>query len=185
LAALLLWGTGCGYNDILGADEDVKARWAQVQNQYQRRMDLVPNLVKTVKGAADFERGTLEAVIEARSRATSIRLDESLLDNPEAFRRFQQAQDGLSSALGRLMVVVERYPEIRATEAFVGLQAQLEGTENRISVERKRYIDAVATYNKLVRQFPTNLTARFLLGAELRPTFEAAPEAETPPEVQF
>ena len=176
---------GCGYNTILGADEDVKAAWAEVQNQYQRRLDLVPNLVNTVRGAADFERETLQAVIEARSQAAGLKIDESVLDNPQAFQRFQQAQDSLSSALQRLMVVVERYPDIKSTAAFRDLQAQLEGTENRIAVARKRYIESVSAYNKLVRQFPSNLTARFLLGAEIRPTFEAIQGAEQPPEVQF
>ena len=183
--ALLLALTGCGYNSIQGADEDVKARWAQVQNQYQRRLDLVPNLVRTVQGAANFERETLQAVIEARSQAASVKVDASVLEDPAAFQRFQQVQDSLGSALQRLMVVVERYPDIKSTASFRDLQAQLEGTENRISVERKRYIDSVAVYNKLVRQFPTNLTARHILGVEVKPTFEATAGAEKPPEVQF
>lgn len=183
--ALLLALTGCGYNSIQGADEDVKAKWAQVQNQYQRRLDLVPNLVRTVQGAANFERETLQAVIEARSQAASVKVDASVLEDPAAFQRFQQVQDSLGSALQRLMVVVERYPDIKSTAAFRDLQAQLEGTENRISVERKRYIDSVAVYNKLVRQFPTNLTARHILGVEVKPTFEATAGAEKPPEVQF
>jgi LemA protein len=181
----LLALTGCGYNTIQASDEDVKAAWAEVQNQYQRRLDLIPNLVKTVQGAADFERETLEAVIEARAKASSIQVDENLLNNPAAFAQFQQAQDGLSSALSRLMVVVERYPELKATEAFRDLQAQLEGTENRIAVARKRYIEQVSGYNKLIRQFPTNLTARYILGMEVRPTFEATPGSDKPPEVQF
>jgi LemA protein len=177
--------SGCGYNSIQAADEDVKAAWADVQNQYQRRMDLVPNLVNTVKGAASFERETLQAVIEARSKAAGVKLDPSLLEDPQAFARFQESQSQLGSALSRLMVVVERYPELKATGAFRDLQAQLEGTENRIAVARRRYIQAVSAYNKQVRQFPTNLTARYLLDAEVRPTFEAASGAETPPEVQF
>jgi LemA protein len=182
---LLLWGTGCGYNRIQAADEDVKAAWAEVQNQFQRRMDVVPNLVATVKGAAGFERETLEAVVEARSRAAGIQLGPELLEDPEAFARFEQAQGALSGALSRLLVVVERYPDLKASAAFRDLQAQLEGTENRIAVARGRYIDEVARYNKLVRQFPTNLTARFLLGAEVRPSFESASGAEKPPEVKF
>jgi LemA protein len=182
---LLLGISGCGYNRILGTDEDVKAGWAEVQNQYQRRMDLIPNLVRTVQGAADFERETLQAVIEARAKATSIQMDASVLDDPEAFRRLEEAQRKLSGTLSRLLVAVERYPELRATEAFRDLQAQLEGTENRIAVARGRFIEGIATYNKLVRQFPTNLTARFLLGAKVRPTFEAPAVAEKPPEVQF
>jgi LemA protein len=177
--------SGCGYNSILGADEDVKAAWAEVQNQYQRRMDLIPNLVKTVRGAADFEQETLQGVIEARSQAAGVKIDESLLDNPEAFARFQQTQSALGSALQRLMVVVERYPQLTATAGFRDLQVQLEGTENRIAVARKRYIESVTVHNKLVRQFPTNLTARYLLDAEVRPTFEAVAGAERPPEVQF
>jgi LemA protein len=183
LLALLL--SGCGYNSIQGADEAVKAAWAEVQNQYQRRMDLIPNLVNTVKGAADFEKETLEAVIQARASATSVKMDPSILDDPEAFKKMQAAQGQLSSALGRLLVVSERYPELTATAAFRDLQAQLEGTENRITVARKRYVDSVAEYNKLVRYFPTNLTARWLLGAKERETFEAAPGAEKPPEVKF
>jgi LemA protein len=176
---------GCGYNQIQGADEAVKAAWAEVANQYQRRADLVPNLVATVKGSADFERATLEAVVQARARATSIAATPELVNDPEAFQRFEAAQGELSSALSRLLVTVERYPDLKASAGFRDLQAQLEGTENRITVARNRYIDSVAEYNKLVRYFPTNLTARFLLGAEPRPTFEARPGAEQPPEVKF
>src|SRR5512134_1015569 len=185
LLGLALSQSGCGYNRIQGADEDVKAAWAEVGNQYQRRADLIPNLVSTVKGAADFERETLEAVVNARARATSIQATPELLNDPESFRRFEAAQGEVSSALSRLLVTVERYPDLKANANFRDLQAQLEGTENRIAVARNRYIDAVAEYNKLVRFFPTNLTARILLGAEVRPTFEARPGAETPPEVQF
>jgi LemA protein len=185
LVLLAVASSGCGYNSIQGADEAVKAAWAEVQNQYQRRMDLIPNLVNTVKGAASFEKETLEAVIQARASATSVKMDASVLDDPAAFEKLQAAQGSLSSALSRLLVVSERYPELKATAAFSDLQAQLEGTENRITVARKRYVDAVAEYNKLVRFFPTNLTARFLLHAEPRPTFEATPGAEKPPEVKF
>lgn len=177
--------SGCGYNRIQGADEEVKKEWAEVQNQYQRRMDVIPNLVQTVKGAAAFERETLEAVINARAQATSLKLDASVLDDPAAWKKLQEAQGALGSALARLLVVSERYPELSATAGFRDLQAQLEGTENRIAVARGRYNEAVAQYNKLVRYFPTNLTARFLLGAEVRPTFEAAPAADKPPEVKF
>lgn len=176
---------GCGYNRIQALDEDVKAAWAEVANQYQRRADLVPNLVATVRGAADFERETLEAVVNARARATSISATPELLEDPEAFRRFEAAQQQFSGALSRLLVAVERYPQLGAIAAFRDLQAQLEGTENRIAVARKRYVEAVAEYNKLVRFFPTNLTARFLLGAEVRPTFEASEGAERPPQVEF
>lgn len=182
----LAWvATGCGYNQIQGADEAVKAAWAEVGNQYQRRADLIGNLVATVKGAAEFERETLEAVVTARSKATSIQATPELVNDPEAFEKFEAAQGELSSALSRLLVSVERYPELKATQSFRDLQVQLEGTENRIAVARKRYIESVAEYNRLVRFFPTNLTARFLLGAALRPTFEARPEAEKPPEVKF
>jgi len=183
LAALAL--SGCGYNRIQGADEAVKAAWAEVANQYQRRADLVPNLVNTVKGAADFEKSTLEAVIAARAKATSIQATPDLVNNPEAFKKFEAAQGELSSALSRLLVTVEKYPDLKANQNFRDLQAQLEGTENRIAVARKRYIDSVAEYNKLVRFFPTNLTARFLLHAELRPTFEAREGAAEPPQVKF
>ena len=185
LVLLAVAVSGCGYNSIQGADEAVKAAWAEVQNQYQRRMDLIPNLVNTVKGAASFEKETLEAVIQARASATSVKMDASVLDDPAAFQKLQAAQGSLSSALSRLLVVSERYPELKATAAFSDLQAQLEGTENRITVARKRYVDAVAEYNKLVRFFPTNLTARVILHAEPRPTFEATPGAEKPPEVKF
>ena len=183
--ATLLILPGCGYNRIQGADEQVKAAWAEVGNQYQRRADLVDNLVNTVKGAADFERETLEAVVNARARATSVQATPELVNDPEAFQRFEAAQGELSSALSRLLVTVERYPDLKANANFRDLQAQLEGTENRIAVARNRYIDAVAEYNKLVRFFPTNLTARFLLGAQVRPTFAARAGAETPPKVEF
>mgnify|MGYP005866742857 FL=1 len=142
LLALVL--TGCGYNRIQGADEQVKAAWAEVGNQYQRRADLVQNLVNTVKGAADFERETLEAVVNARARATAVQATPELVNDPEAFRRFEAAQGELSGALSRLLVTVERYPDLKANANFRDLQAQLEGTENRIAVARNRYIEAVA-----------------------------------------
>ncbi|HWP24031.1 MAG TPA: LemA family protein [Candidatus Binatia bacterium] len=187
LAFLLPWPVfgGCGYNQLQGLDENVKAAWAEVQNQYQRRADLVPNLVATVKGAAKFEQDTLQKVVEARAQAASVKLDADALSNPEAFRRFEQAQQQLSGALSRLLVVVERYPELKANQNFRDLQAQLEGTENRIAVARKRYVDAVAEYNKAVRYFPTNLTAKYLLGLEVRETFSAEDAATKPPEVKF
>lgn len=183
IALLLL--AGCGYNQLQGLDEEVKAAWSEVQNQYQRRADLVPNLVSTVKGAARFEQETLTKVVEARSKATSVQVDARSLSDPEAFRRFEEAQRELSSALSRLLVVVERYPELKANQNFRDLQAQLEGTENRIAVARKRYIEKVAEYNTAVRSFPTNLTARYLLGLELRETFTADEKAAKPPEVKF
>lgn len=184
LAALVLI-SGCGYNKLQGLDEEVKGAWAEVQNQYQRRADLVPNLVSTVKGAANFEQETLQKVIEARSAATSVKVDANALNNPETFKKFEQAQNQLSSALSRLLVVVERYPDLKANQNFQNLQAQLEGTENRIAVARKRYIESVAEYNKGVRFFPTNLTAKWLLGLDVRPTFSADEAAQKPPEVKF
>jgi LemA protein len=183
--AMILFISGCGYNEIQGLDEDVKAAWGEVQNQYQRRADLVPNLVSTVKGAAKFEQDTLQKVIEARSQATSIKLDAQALSNPELFKRFEDAQRQLSGALSRLMVVVERYPDLKANANFRDLQAQLEGTENRIAVARKRYVESVAQYNKAVRFFPTNLTAKYLLGLDVRQSFSAEESAAKPPQVSF
>jgi LemA protein len=183
LPALIL--ASCGYNQLQGLDEEVKAAWAEVQNQYQRRADVVPNLVATVKGAAQFEQQTLQQVIEARSKATAVQIQPGDLSNPEAFKRFEEAQRGLSSALSRLLVTVERYPDLKANQNFRDLQAQLEGTENRIAVARKRYIEKVAEYNRGVRSFPTNLTARYILGLEVRETFRADDAAAKPPEVKF
>ena len=184
ITALLLL-PGCGYNSLQALDEDVKAAWGEVQNQYQRRADLVPNLVAVVKGAAKFEQETLTQVIEARSKATSIKIDAKDLGNPQVFQRFEEAQRGLSSALSRLLVTVERYPDLKANQNYRDLQAQLEGTENRIAVARKRYIEKVAEYNKGVRFFPTNLTARYLLGLEVRQTFSTDEKAAEPPPVKF
>ena len=183
--AVFLTLTGCGYNKLQGLDEEVKGAWGEVQNQYQRRADLVPNLVSTVKGAANFEQETLQRVIEARSAATSIKVDANALNNPETFKKFEQAQNQLSGALSRLLVVVEKYPDLKANQNFQNLQAQLEGTENRIAVARKRYIESVAEYNKGVRFFPTNLTAKWLLGLEVRPTFSADEASQKPPAVKF
>jgi LemA protein len=182
---LLLAVAGCGYNKLQGLDEDVKAAWGEVQNQYQRRADLVPNLVNTVKGAAQFEQQTLQQVIQARAQATSIKLDAQALSDPETFRKFEEAQRQLSGALSRLLVVAERYPELKANQNFRDLQAQLEGTENRIAVARKRYVETVAEYNKAVRFFPTNLTAKYLLDLKPRESFTAEPGAAKPPEVKF
>jgi LemA protein len=182
---LLFLFSGCGYNKLQGLDEEVKAAWSEVQNQYQRRAELIPNLVATVKGAANFEQDTLTKVIEARSKATAVRVDATTLNNAEAFRKFEQAQSELSSALSRLLVVVERYPDLKANQNYRDLQAQLEGTENRIAVARKRYIEKVADYNKGVRYFPTNLTAKYLLNLDVRPTFGATESAAKPPEVKF
>jgi LemA protein len=177
--------SGCGYNEVITKDEQVKAAWAEVQNQYQRRADLVPNLVKTVKGAANFEKETLQNVVEARAKVGQMKVDPSIIDDPQKLKQFQEAQGELGQALSRLMVVVERYPELKATEAFRDLQAQLEGTENRIAVARQRYIEAVSGYNQVVLHFPTSIGAS-LRGKETRPTFEATtPGAEKAPEVDF
>jgi LemA protein len=182
---VLLFLSGCGYNQLQGLDEEVKGAWAEVENQYQRRADLVPNLVEVVKGAAKFEQDTLNQVIQARSQATSVKLDAKDLSNPDVFRKFEEAQRNLSGALSRLLVTVERYPELKATQNFRDLQAQLEGTENRIAVARGRYSKAVVEYNKAVRFFPTNLTARYILGLNVRENFKADEKAATPPAVKF
>lgn len=157
LAALTL--SGCGYNDFQRLDESVNAAWSEVVNNYQRRADLIPNLIATVKGATDFEKSTLEAVVNARASVGQLKVTPEVLSDPAAFSNFQNAQAGLSSALSRLLVVVEKYPELKATQQFSELAAQLEGTENRITVARGRYIKSVQEYNVLARQFPTNLTA--------------------------
>lgn len=182
-----LFVSGCGYNDLQGLDEDTKAAWSEVINQYQRRADLIPNLVATVKGYAAHERETLEGVVNARSKATGIQVTPDMLKNPAAFEEFQKAQAGLTSALGRLIAIAEQYPNLKADQNFRDLQSQLEGTENRITVARKRYIDRVAEYNKMVRYFPTNLTAQFLLHMEEKPNFTVADEKAVakPPEVKF
>lgn len=175
--------SGCGYNGMVNREEAIDGKWAQVENQYQRRADLIPNLVETVKGAADFEKGTLESVIEARSNATSVKLDANDLTE-ENLAKFQAAQDQLSGALSRLMVVVERYPELKATQAFQDLMVQLEGTENRISVERKNFNDAVLDYNAFIRRFPNNITAS-LFGFEKKAYFKSQEGADTAPKVDF
>jgi len=177
--------SGCGYNSIQGLDEQTKASWAEVQNQYQRRSDLIPNLVETVKGYAKHEQGTLEGVVNARAKAMSVTIDASKLGDPAALKRFQDAQGQLTQALSKLVVLKEAYPDLKANENFITLSAQLEGTENRIAVARKRYIDTVAEYNKEVRFFPTNLTAKYMLHVEPKATFEAEAGAATAPKVQF
>lgn len=179
---ILLWFVSV-YNKLVKEEEKTTQAWAQVENVYQRRMDLIPNLVKTVKGAADFERSTLEGVIEARAKASSVQVDPSQLTE-ESLARFEEAQQQLSSSLGRLMVVVERYPELKATENFKELQAQLEGTENRISVERKKFNECVQAYNTLVRRFPANVAAG-LCGFGKKAYFKAAEGADKAPEVDF
>lgn len=187
LAVLLLFAPGCGYNDLQGLDEDITAAWSEVLNQYQRRADLIPNLVATVKGYAAHEKDTLTAVTQARSQVAGIKATPELLKDPAAFQKFQAAQGDLSSALARLMVVVEKYPDLKANQNFRDLQSQLEGTENRITVARKRYIDKVADFNKMVRFFPTNLTAKYLLGMDVKPNFTVADEKDVskPPDVKF
>jgi LemA protein len=168
---------GCGYNEIQSKDEGVKAAWAEVLSQYQRRADLIPNIVNTVKGEANFEQETLTRVVEARARATSIQATPELINDPAALQRFQQAQGELSSALSRLLVVVENYPNLKTNQGFQDLRAQLEGTENRIGIARNRYIKATQDYNVLVRQFPVNLTA-MLFGYKEKAQFGVDNEAE-------
>ncbi len=187
MIGLALALTGCGYNDFQRLDEQSKAAWSEVLNQYQRRADLVPNIVATVKGEAAFEQDTLTRVIEARAKATSIQVTPETLNNPEAFNKFQQAQGELSSALSRLMVVAaERYPQLQANQSFRDLRVTLEGTENRITVARNRYIQTVQEYNVLARSFPTNLTAK-VFGYETKPAFSVQNEAQisNAPKVDF
>ena len=183
-SALLL--SGCGYNDFQRLDEEVKGGWAEVLNQYQRRSDLIPNIVATVKGEANFEQETLTKVIEARASATSIRATPELVNDPAAFQKFQAAQSQLTGALSRLMVVSEQYPNLKANAAFQDLRVQLEGTENRITVARNRYIKTVQQYNVLTRSFPTNLTA-MAFSYSVKPSFTVANEAaiSAPPAVSF
>jgi LemA protein len=183
-AALLL--SGCGYNQFQQLDEQSKAAWAEVLNQYQRRADLIPNIVNTVRGEANFEQETLTRVVEARAKATSVQVTPETLNDPQALQRFQQAQGELSSALSRLLVVSERYPDLKANRGFQDLRVQLEGTENRITVARNRYIKTVTEYNVLARSFPTNLTA-MVFGYKPKASFTVQNEAEIsrPPTVDF
>lgn len=177
LVLIALGLSGCGYNEFQRLDEQVNASWSEVKNQYQRRADLIPNIVATVKGEANFEQETLTKVIEARSKATSIQATPELLNDPAAFSKFQQAQGELNSALSRLMVVSEQYPNLKANQGFQDLRVQLEGTENRITVARNRYIKAIADYNILARSFPSNLTA-MAMGYSQKPNFSVPNEAE-------
>ncbi len=183
IIGFVLWGVGV-YNNLVSLDEEVQQAWSQVENQYQRRADLIPNLVNTVKGVANFEKETYTAVTEARAKVNQIKLTPELLNNPAAFQKFQAAQDGLSSALSRLLVTVERYPELKANENFLQLQAQLEGTENRISVERRKFNQVVQKYNTTIRRFPANFIANFA-GFREKPYFKAVAGAEKAPKVQF
>jgi len=187
LALFLVVGlSGCGYNDFQRLDEQTRSAWSEVLNQYQRRADLVPNLVATVKGEASFEQETLTRVIEARAKATSVQVTPETLNDPQAMQRFQAAQGELGSALSRLLVVAEQYPNLKANQGFSDLRVQLEGTENRITVARNRYIQAVQEYNVLARSFPSNLTA-MVFGYQPKPNFSVADEAaiSAPPKVDF
>ena len=173
------------YNNLVNLDENVNTSWAQVQNVLQRRMDLIPNLVETVKGYASHERETLEGVIQARANATRMQVNaQDLMNDPQQLSKFMNAQNGLSAALGRLMVVVERYPELKANENFIRLQDELAGTENRIAVERRRFNESVQAYNKKLRTFPTVMIAG-MFGFQQRPYFEADAEAQKAPKVDF
>ena len=185
-ALLMLTLTGCGYNRLQAQDEQIKASWSEVVNQYQRRADLVPNLVNTVKGYAQQERDVFMQVTEARARVGSIQVTPEVLENPEEFAKFQSAQGQLSSSLSRLLAVSENYPQLKSDTNFRDLQAQLEGTENRIAVARNRYIKSVQAYNTTVRSFPNNLTAK-MFGYETKPNFSVANEADIskPPSVDF
>lgn len=183
VAGVVMWGVGV-HNELVGLDEGVNTAWAQVENAYQRRADLIPNLVKTVEGAADFERETLTDVIEARSRATQVQITPDNLSDPAALARFQRAQDGLSSALSRLLVVIERYPELKANQNFLQLQDELAGTENRIAVERRRFNEAARGYNTTRRRIPNVYIAR-LSGFDEKAYFEAREGADEAPEVDF
>lgn len=182
LVVLVLW-VFSSYNGLVNKDEAVSSQWANVESQYQRRMDLIPNLVNTVKGYADFEQETLTKVIEARSNATAVKIDPSNI-TPEALAKFQQAQDGVSSTLGRLLVVMEKYPDLKANQNFLDLQAQLEGTENRIAVERQRFNETAQSYNTATRRFPGVLIAN-IFGFERRGYFESVEGAEKAPTVDF
>ena len=186
LAVASVFLSACGYNTLQVQDEAVKSAWSEVVNQYQRRADLIPNIVNTVKGEANFEQTTLQNVIEARARATSIQATPELINDPEAFARFTQAQGQVTSALSRLLVTVENYPNLKANQGFQDLRAQLEGTENRIGIARNRYIKAVEDYNVFIRQLPQNLTA-MVFGYKQRPQFSVENEAaiSKPPTVDF
>ncbi len=184
LAIIISSLSGCGYNTLIEQDEKVNQAWAQVENQYQRRADLIPNLVKTVQGYADFEKGVLIEVTELRSKVGQIKLSTDDLADEEKFKMFQDAQDKLSGALSRLLVVVENYPQLKANENFLQLQSQLEGTENRISVERKKFNEAVQEYNTSVRRFPTLITAK-IMGFKEKQYFKSAPGTDKAPDVNF
>lgn len=182
---MVLTISGCGYNTMQANEEAVKAAWGDVEASYQRRTDLIPNLVEVVKGYAKHEKETLMAVTEARAKVGSIQMSKDMINNPDAFARFQQAQGAMSSALSRLMVVVERYPDLKANQNFQDLQNQLEGTENRINVARVRYNKAVETFNTSIRVFPNSMTNGILLHLKLKEPFKAEAGAEKAPQVKF
>ncbi len=179
----IMWGTGI-YNNLVGLEEGVTGSWSQVENQYQRRADLIPNLVNTVKGVANFEKETYTAVTEARAKVNQINMSPEMLSDPNAFAQFQSAQDGLGSALSRLLVTVENYPQLKANENFMQLQAQLEGTENRISVERKRFNEVVQNYNTTITRFPASIIAGFT-GFNQKQYFTAVAGSDQAPKVEF
>jgi LemA protein len=187
LAVLALFTlSGCGINNIPSYDEAAKAAWSQVENQYQRRADLIPNLVETVKGFAKQEKDVLIQVVEARSKVAQMQVPKDIINNPQAFKQFQQNQDGLSSALSRLLVVVEKYPDLKSNQNFLALQSQLEGTENRISVARRDYIEAVKSYNTELRTIPGRWWASLLYSdAKVKENFTAPPETQKNPQVKF
>jgi LemA protein len=189
IIAIILLGlglAGCGYNTIPTLEEQAKAKWADVQNQYQRRADLIPNLVATVQGYAKQEKDVLTSVVEARAKATSVRVDASQLTDPEKVKQFQDAQNQLSGALGRLLAVTEAYPDLKSNQNFLALQSQLEGTENRIAVARRDYIEAVREYNLALRTFPTVIWAKTVFsGSKPMAEFTATDAAQTPPQVKF
>ena len=185
LLMTLLLVSGCGYNALQVKEEAVFKAWGDIESSLQRRADLIPNLVETVKGYAKHERETLEAVISARARATSVQISPKDLSDPAAMQQFQEAQGGLSSALARLMVVAEQYPDLKANQNFLDLQHQLEGTENRINVARQRYNETVEAFNAAIRKFPENLTNKFLLHLDRKEYFKAEPQAREVPKVQF
>jgi len=183
IAIMVFWGIGT-YNNLVTLNESVEQSWSQVENVYQRRADLIPNLVNTVKGYANFERGVLTDVTEARAKASQMNVDASVLNDPAAFQRFQQVQGQLDNALSRLLVTVENYPELKASANFQQLQVQLEGTENRISVERRKFNETVQQYNTTIKKFPSSIFAG-MFGYSSKQYFKAAPGAETAPKVEF
>ncbi len=188
VAAMALLGlvlAGCGVNNVPTLEEKAKASWSEVQNQYQRRADLIPNLVETVKGYAAQEREVLTAVVEARAKASQVKVDASTITDPAKFKEYQEAQNQLSGALGRLLVTVERYPDLKSNQNFLALQSQLEGTENRVTVARRDYIQAVQAFNTEIRTFPGVIWARLFWGAKAMETFAATVGAERPPAVKF